>query len=75
MGSLAYGVANPEELASPLQFWDFVKFAFKGSCLARLALVTLSIITNTTTYERLFSELAQIHTARRNHLKPNKVKK
>ncbi len=75
MGSPAYGIANPEELTGPLRFWDFVKFAFKGSRLARLVLVILSIVTNTTTCERLFSELTQIHTARRNRLKPNKVKK
>ncbi len=74
-GSSAYGVADLEELAGPLHFWDFVKFAFKDSRLARLALIILSIVTNTTTCERLFSELAQIHTARRNRLKPNKVKK
>ncbi|CAK9856433.1 unnamed protein product [Sphagnum jensenii] len=74
-GSPAYGVANSEELAGPLRFWDFVKFAFKGSCLARLALIILSIVTNTATCERLFSELAQIHTARRTRLKPDKVKK
>ncbi len=59
----------------PLRFWDFAKFAFKGSRLARLALVILSIIINTATCECLFSELAQIHTARRNRLKPYKVKK
>jgi hypothetical protein len=74
-GSPAYGVADPEELAGPLRFWDFVKFAFKGSCLARLALIILSIVTNMATCERLFSKLAQIHTARRNRLKPDKVKK
>ncbi len=75
MGSPAYGVADPEDLAGPLRLWDFVKFAFKGSRLARLALVILSIVTNTATYECLFSESPQIHTARRNHLKPDKVKK
>jgi hypothetical protein len=48
---------------------------FKGSRLACLALVILSIVTNTATCDRLFSKLAQIHTARRNRLKPNKVKK
>jgi hypothetical protein len=74
-GSPAYGVTDPEELAGPPCFWDFVKFAFKGSHLARLALVILSIVTNTATCERLFSELAKNHTARRNRLKPNKVKK
>jgi hypothetical protein len=42
---------------------------------AWLALIILSIVTNTATCERLFSELAQIHTARRNRLKPDKVKK
>jgi hypothetical protein len=57
-GSPAYGIADPKELVGPLCFWDFVKFAFKGSRLARLALVILSIIINTTTYEHLFSELA-----------------
>ncbi len=56
-GSPAYGVADPEELVGPLHFWDFIKFTFKGSRLARLALVILSIVTNTATYERLFSEL------------------
>ncbi len=73
--SPAYGVADPEELVGPLHFWDFVKFAFKGSHLARLALVILSIVTNTVICERLFFELAQIHIARRNRLKPDKVKK
>ncbi|CAM6070916.1 unnamed protein product [Sphagnum tenellum] len=63
MSSPAYGVANLEELASPLHFWDFVKFAFKGSHLAHLALVILSIVTNTATCEQLFSKLAQIHIA------------
>jgi hypothetical protein len=43
--------------------------------LVRLALVILSIVTNTVTCERLFSELAQIHTTRSNRLKPDKVKK
>ncbi len=75
MGSPAYGVADPEELAGPLRLWDFVKFAFKGQHLARLALVILSIITNMATCERLFFELTQIHTARCNRLKPNRVKK
>jgi hypothetical protein len=56
-GSPAYGVADPEELAGPFRFWDFVKFAFKGSRLARLAMVILSVVTNTATCERLFSEL------------------
>jgi len=74
-GSPAYGVAGLEELAGPLHLWDFIKFVFKGSHLARLALVILSIITNMTTCEHLFSELVQIHTARRNRLKPDKVKK
>ncbi len=74
-GSPAYGVVDLEELAGPLRFWDFVKFAFKGLRLVRLALVILSIVTNTTTCERLFSELAQIHTARHNRLEPDKVKK
>jgi len=74
-GSSAYGVADPEELAGPFRFWDFIKFTFKGSRLARLALVILSIVTNTATCECLFSELAQIHTVRRNYLKPDKVKK
>jgi hypothetical protein len=74
--SPAYGVADLEELAGPFRLWDFVKFAFKGSRLARLALVLLSIVTNTAaTCERLFSELAQIHTARHNRLKLDKVKK
>ncbi len=68
-GSPAYGVANPEELAGPLRFWDLVKFAFKGLRLARVAMVILSIVTNTATCERLFSELAQIHIAKRNRLK------
>ncbi len=75
MGSPAYGVVDPEELAGPLRFWDFTKFAFKGSRLARLALVILSIVTNTVTYEHLFSKSVQIHTTRCNHLKPDKVKK
>ncbi|CAK9877888.1 unnamed protein product [Sphagnum jensenii] len=75
MGSPAYGVVDSEELAGPFRFWDFVKFAFKGLRLARLALFILSIVTNTATCERLSSELMQIHTARHNRLKPDKVKK
>jgi hypothetical protein len=35
----------------------------------------LSVVTNTATCERLFSKLVQIHTARRNRLKLDKVKK
>ncbi len=58
MGSPTYGVVDLEELAGPLRFWDFVNFAFKGSRLARLTLVILSIVTNMATCERLFSELA-----------------
>jgi hypothetical protein len=53
-GSPTYGVANPEELVGPLRLWDFVKFTFKGSRLARLALVILSIVTNTATCEHSF---------------------
>ncbi len=43
--------------------------------MARLALIILSTVTNTTTCECLFSELTQIHTTRHNRFKPYKVKK
>jgi len=61
MGLPAYGVANPEELAGPFRLWDFIKFAFKGSRLAhlaRLALVILSIVTNTATCELSTDKIA-----------------
>jgi hypothetical protein len=74
-GSPAHGVTNAEELVGPLHFWDFVKFAFNGLRLACVALVILSIVTNTATCERLFSELVQIHTAKHNRLKLDNVKK
>ncbi len=56
--SPAYGIVDSKELAGPFRFWDFVKFAFKGLRLARLALVILSIVTKMATCESLFSELA-----------------
>ncbi len=43
--------------------------------MVHLDLVILSIVTNTATCEHLFYELVQIHTASRNRLKLDKVKK
>ncbi len=74
-GTHAYGVDKSSEFPTALDFWDFVKLAFKGSRLAPLALIILCVVINTATCERLFSELSQIHTARRNRLKAKKVKK
>ncbi|KAI9824028.1 MAG: hypothetical protein M1826_007561 [Phylliscum demangeonii] len=58
-----------------LRMENYVKVAFKGSRLAQLAIIILSVVINTATCKRLFSEMSQIHTARRNRLKPEKVKK
>ncbi|EEY67758.1 uncharacterized protein PITG_23118 [Phytophthora infestans T30-4] len=45
------------------------------SKLPDLALVILSIAVNTATCERYFSELALIHTAKRNRMSPDKARK
>ncbi|RLN86611.1 hypothetical protein BBJ28_00024937 [Nothophytophthora sp. Chile5] len=56
-------------------FWRFVKQARPKSALPRLAMTVLSIAVNTATCERYFSELALIHTARRNRLSADKARK
>ncbi|ETK92297.1 hypothetical protein L915_04306 [Phytophthora nicotianae] len=46
-----------------------------GSKLPTLAVAILSIVINTATCERYFSELALIHTAKRNRMDPEKARK
>lgn len=57
------------------QFWSFAGDVKRGSKLPKLAAVILSIAVNTATCERYFSELAAIHTAKRNRMKPEKARK
>lgn len=56
-------------------FWDFARTARPGSKLPKLATTVLSICVNTATCERYFSELAAIHTAKRNRLDPDNAHK
>jgi hypothetical protein len=58
-----------------VMFWDYAKHAQHGSKLPRLAIILLSISVNTATCERYFSELAAIHTAKRNRLAPERAHK
>lgn len=45
-------------------FWDFMRDDMPGSKLPTLATLVLSIVVNTATCERYFSELTLIHTAK-----------
>ncbi|KAK1929712.1 hypothetical protein P3T76_003565 [Phytophthora citrophthora] len=56
-------------------FWSFAGDVKRDSKLPKLASVILSIAVNTATCERYFSELAAIHTAVRNRMKPDKARK
>jgi hypothetical protein len=75
VGVKVYGVDDAAEFPSALPFWAYVLCAYKQPRLARLASTLLSVVINTATCERLFSEFALIHTAKRNRLSPGKVKK
>ncbi|ETP31536.1 hypothetical protein F442_19569 [Phytophthora nicotianae P10297] len=57
------------------QFWSFAADIKRESKLPKLAAVILSIAVNTATCERYFSELAAIHTAKRNRMNPEKARK
>ncbi|ETI54253.1 hypothetical protein F443_02879 [Phytophthora nicotianae P1569] len=57
------------------QFWSFAADVKRESKLPKLAAVILSIAVNTATCERNFSELAAIHTAKRNRMNPEKARK
>ncbi|POM61563.1 hypothetical protein PHPALM_29402 [Phytophthora palmivora] len=57
------------------QFWSFAGDIRHDSKLPKLAAVVLSIAVNTATCERYFSELAAIHTARKNRMDPDKARK
>ncbi|KAG2786193.1 hypothetical protein JG687_00010362 [Phytophthora cactorum] len=64
---------KPSEFpGSPWEFWESVATQRPKSMLSKLAMRVLSIAVNTATYERLFSELGAIHTAKRNRLDANK---
>ncbi|KAE9171226.1 hypothetical protein PF002_g29875 [Phytophthora fragariae] len=56
-------------------FWDFMRDDMPGSKLPTLAMLVLSIVVNTATCERYFSELALIHTAKRNKMSVEKARK
>ncbi|KAF1792758.1 Ribonuclease H-like domain [Phytophthora cactorum] len=56
-------------------FWDFMRDDMPMSKLPKLAMLVLSIVVNTATCERYFSELALIHTAKRNKMSVEKARK
>jgi hypothetical protein len=56
-------------------FWDHMQRVRPSSILPRLAIAVLSILINTATCERYFSELALIHTALCNRMDPEKAAK
>ncbi|POM78766.1 Hypothetical protein PHPALM_3669 [Phytophthora palmivora] len=58
-----------------LKFWEYEKKAKPNSKLPALALTVLAIAVNTATCERLFSELALIHTPKRNKMTVEKPMK
>ncbi|KAE9353400.1 hypothetical protein PR003_g3903 [Phytophthora rubi] len=56
-------------------YWDCMQSDMPDSKLPVLAITILSIAVNTATCERYFSELALIHTAKRNRMSPEKAQK
>ncbi|ETN12666.1 hypothetical protein PPTG_08746 [Phytophthora nicotianae INRA-310] len=56
-------------------YWLCTRTEMRGSKLPTLAVAILSIVVNTATCERYFSELALIHTAKRNRMDPEKARK
>eukprot|EP00474_Spongospora_subterranea_P006013 CRZ06471.1 hypothetical protein [Spongospora subterranea] len=63
------------EFDGHVQFWQYVKKSMRNCKIPVLAMTILSVAVNTATCERLFSELSLIHTAKRNRLLPEKVRK
>ena len=66
--------AKADEFESVETFWEFIKDS-GFSAIGKLALIILSIVANTATCERLFSEWSNIQTAKRNRLHPQTTKK
>ncbi|KAG6942603.1 hypothetical protein JG688_00018028 [Phytophthora aleatoria] len=65
---------RPSEFdGSPWELWEYVAKENPKSLLPKLAMRVLSIVVNTATCERLFSELGIIHTAKRNRLASDKA--
>jgi hypothetical protein len=58
-----------------INFWTYAHERWPAASLPTLAVTILSIGVNTATCERYFSELASIHTARRNRMDPAKASK
>ncbi|RLN91893.1 hypothetical protein BBJ28_00026671 [Nothophytophthora sp. Chile5] len=56
-------------------FWRFTRDCRPDAFLPHLAMVIFSVAVNTATCERYFSELALIHTAKRNRMSPEKARK
>lgn len=56
-------------------YWTSMVTDMPGSKLPRLAIIILGFAVNTANCERYFSELALIHTAKRNNLSPEKARK
>ncbi|OWZ07236.1 hypothetical protein PHMEG_00020394 [Phytophthora megakarya] len=56
-------------------YWSFISDIRRQSKLPKLAVYILSIAISTATCERYFSELAAIHTAKKNRMKSEKVRK
>uniref|UniRef100_K3WYD2 HAT C-terminal dimerisation domain-containing protein n=1 Tax=Globisporangium ultimum (strain ATCC 200006 / CBS 805.95 / DAOM BR144) TaxID=431595 RepID=K3WYD2_GLOUD len=70
-----YTYTTPDEFSDPVAgFWRQMQQDRPSCKLPRLAFTVLSIAVNTATCERLFSELALIHTAIRNRMTSNKAK-
>ncbi|KAF4133381.1 hAT family C-terminal dimerization region [Phytophthora infestans] len=63
------------EFSSIHSYWKCMRSEMPGSKLPDLAIGILSIAVNTATCERYFSELALIHTAKRNKMSPEKARK
>ncbi|ETI56372.1 hypothetical protein F443_01068 [Phytophthora nicotianae P1569] len=60
---------------SVVMFWEYESKSKQNSKLPHLALTILSIVVNTATCERLFSELALIQTLKRNRMTIEKTMK
>ncbi|ETM52028.1 hypothetical protein L914_04246 [Phytophthora nicotianae] len=56
-------------------YWLCTRTEMRGSKLPTLAVAILSIVVNTAICERYFSELALVHTAKRNRMDPEKARK
>ncbi|OWZ18651.1 hypothetical protein PHMEG_0007227 [Phytophthora megakarya] len=63
------------DFQSTATYWRSMVADMPGSKLPQLVLTVLAFAVNTATCERYFSELAMIHTAKRNRMSPTKARK